>query len=154
MLQASDYIIIVCAIIAAAIGITYYIGRRNQKKNYEAHELVDQYRMVTPILVIDKKYEKPSLNNMPQKYYNNIPKKSRMQKMCILKAKVGPQITTLFCDKNVYDVLVPGKTFKVELSGSLVLGISGMNLADKKDKTFREKMAVKTEEIRKKNPNI
>lgn len=154
MLQASDYIIIVCAIIAAAIGITYYIGRRNQKKNYEAHELVDQYRMVTPILVIDKKYEKPSLNNMPQKYYNNIPKKSRMQKMCILKAKVGPQITTLFCDKNVYDVLVPGKTFKVELSGSLVLGIPGMNLADKKDKTFREKMAVKTEEIRKKNPNI
>ena len=154
MLQASDYFIIVCAIIVAAIGITYYIGRRNQKKNYEAHELVDQYRMVTPILVIDKKYEKPSLNNMPQKYYNNIPKKSRMQKMCILKAKVGPQITTLFCDKNVYDVLVPGKTFKVELSGSLVLGISGMNLADKKDKTFREKMAVKTEEIRKKNPNI
>ena len=154
MLQASDWIIIICAIILAVLGITYYMGRRNQKKSYEAHELLDQYRMVTPILVIDKKYEKPSPSNMPQKYYDNIPKKSRMKKMCILKAKVGPQITTLFCDKNVYDVLTTGKTYEVELSGSLILSIPGMNLADKKDKTFREKMAVKGEEIRKNNPNV
>ena len=143
MLQTSDYFIILCVVVAAVFAIVYYWGRRNQRKSFEAQDLLEHYKMVTPILVIDKKYARPKLDNMPKSYYESISKKSRLRKMCIIKAKVGPQITTLFCDKNVYDVLVPKKTYKVELSGALILGIQGMNLADKKNKTLREKITVR-----------
>jgi len=62
--------------------------------------------------------------------------------MPIVKAKVGPQILTLMCDKNIYDVLVPKKTMKVELAGIYITKVSGMNLEDKKNKTFREKLGL------------
>ena len=64
----------------------------------------------------------------------------------MIKAKVGPQIVTLISDKNVFDVLVPKKTYKVELSGLYIVGIVGMNLANKKKKTIREKLTVFSKE--------
>jgi hypothetical protein len=62
--------------------------------------------------------------------------------MPIVKAKVGPQIATLLCDKNIYDNLPVKKTVKVELAGVYITSIIGFNLEDKKNKTFREKMSL------------
>lgn len=55
------------------------------------------------------------------------------------KGKVGPQIVTLITEKNVYDVIVPKKTVKVELSGLYLVNVVGVNLQDKKKKTWRER---------------
>ena len=57
----------------------------------------------------------------------------------MVKAKVGPQIVTLITEKNVYDVIVPKKTVKVELSGLYLVNVVGVNLQDKKKKTWRER---------------
>ena len=62
--------------------------------------------------------------------------------MAIIKAKVGPQITTLMCDKPVYDILPVKKNVKVEMAGIYIVGIKGVNLADKKKKTIREKLTL------------
>ena len=62
--------------------------------------------------------------------------------MPIVKAKVGPQITTLLCDKNVYDVLPNKKTIKVELAGIYISRVIGMNLEDKKKKTIGQKISL------------
>ena len=40
----------------------------------------------------------------------------------------------------------PKKTYKVELSGLYIVGIVGMNLANKKKKTIREKLTVFSKE--------
>lgn len=62
--------------------------------------------------------------------------------MCMIKAKVGPQIVTLITEKNVYDVIVPKKTVKVELSGLYLVNVVGVNLQDKKKKTWRERASL------------
>lgn len=142
MFTLTDALIIICIAVAIFLFFTTRLGKKRQQESIEAQTLLEQHKMVTPILVIDKRYEKPSLDNMPKSYYDKLPAKSRRNKYGIIKAKVGPQIVTLFCDKNVYDIFVPKKTYKVELAGTIILGIEGMNIEDKKDKTLREKLAI------------
>ena len=74
--------------------------------------------------------------------YEKLPKTAHMRKMPIVKAKVGPQITTLMCDKTIYDALVVKKTVKVELAGIYISRIVGLNLEDKKKKTFGQKVSL------------
>ena len=137
-----DIVIIISVIVVIIIALMYHFGRKNYAKNLEAQSFINQYKTVTPILVIDKRFEKPSPQNLPKYIYEKLPKTSHIRKMPIVKAKVGPQITTLLCDKNVYDVLPSKKTIKVELAGIYISRVIGMNLEDKKKKTFREKVSL------------
>ena len=137
-----DIVIIISVIVVIIIALMYHFGKKNYAKNLEAQSFINQYKTVTPILVIDKRFEKPSPQNLPKYIYEKLPKTSHIRKMPIVKAKVGPQITTLLCDKNVYDVLPSKKTIKVELAGIYISRVIGMNLEDKKKKTFREKVSL------------
>ena len=137
-----DIVIIISVIVVIIIALMYHFGKKNYAKNLEAQSFINQYKTVTPILVIDKRLEKPSLQNLPKNIYEKLPKTAHIRKMPIVKAKVGPQITTLVCDKNVYDVLPNKKTIKVELAGIYISRVIGMNLEDKKKKTIGQKISL------------
>ena len=141
-MSVGDILIIVSIILAVVVCVIFYVGKKNYAKNIEAQSFINQYKMVTPILVIDKRYEKPSEQNLPKNIYEKLNKTAKLRKMPIVKAKVGPQITTLLCDKNIYDNLAVKKTVKVELAGIYISNIVGLNLEDKKNKTWREKLSV------------
>lgn len=137
-----DIVIIISVIVVIIIALMYHFGKKNYAKNLEAQSFINQYKTVTPILVIDKRLEKPSLQNLPKNIYEKLPKTAHIRKMPIVKAKVGPQITTLLCDKNVYDVLPNKKTIKVELAGIYISRVIGMNLEYKKKKTIGQKISL------------
>ena len=141
-LSVGDILIIASIIIAVALFVMFRIGKKNYAKNLEAQTIINQYKMVTPILVIDKKFEKPTADNLPKNIYEKLPKSAKLRKMPIVKAKVGPQITTLMCDKNIYNNLPVKKTVKVELAGVYISNIIGLNLEAKRNKTWREKLSV------------
>ena len=137
-----DIVIILAVVVVIVISILYHFGKKNYAKNLEAQSFINQYKTVTPILVIDKRFEKPTPHNLPKNIYEKLPKTAHIRKMPIVKAKVGPQILTLMCDKNVYDVLAVKKTVKVELAGIYISKIVGMNIEDKKKKTFGQKVSL------------
>ncbi len=141
-MSVGDILIIVSIILAVAVCVIFYVGKKDYANNIEVQSFINQYKMVTPILVIDKRYEKPSEQNLPKNIYEKLNKTAKLRKMPIVKAKVGPQITTLLCDKNIYDNLAVKKTVKVELAGIYISNIVGLNLEDKKNKTWREKLSV------------
>jgi hypothetical protein len=141
-MQFGDIIIIAAVVVAVALGVMFYLGKKNYAKNLEAQSFINQYKMVTPILVIDKRFERPTPENLPKNIYEKLPKSAHIRKMPIVKAKVGPQITTLMCDKRIYDNLAVKKTVKVELAGIYISSIIGLNLEAKRNKTWREKMSV------------
>lgn len=111
------------------------------RRMIQAQDFIDQNRMTVQIFVIDKKQEKPSPTNLPKSVYEQMPKTTRMRKANLVKAKVGPQIVTLMCDKPVFEVLPVKKSIKVDLAGMYIITVTGMNLADKKKKTFSEKIS-------------
>ena len=78
---------------------------------------------------------------MPKAVFDQLPKKAKAKKAFLVRAKVGPQIVTLMCDKPVFNVMPVKKNVKVELAGMYIVGITGMNLEDKKNKTWGEKLS-------------
>ena len=131
-----DFVIIASVVIVIGLYVAYRIGKKNYVKNLEAQSFINQYKQVAPVLIIDKKFERPTEKNLPKNIYEKLPKAAKMRKMPIVKGKVGPQVLTLMCDKNVYDVLIPKKTMKVEIAGIYITRVVGMNLEDKKNKTL------------------
>lgn len=141
ILNASDIMIIVIVVLAIAIFLMYRMNRKAMGQMIQAQDFIDQNRTTVQIFVIDKKQEKPSTSNMPKAVFEQMPKKAKMRKANLVRAKVGPQIVTLMCDKPVYNVIPVKKNVKVDLAGMYIVGITGMNLEDKKKKTFTEKIA-------------
>lgn len=137
----SDIIIIVGIIVVAILAGMYYLNKKSMRRMIQAQDFIDQNRMTVQIFVIDKKQEKPSPTNLPKSVFDQMPKTARMRKANLVKAKVGPQIVTLMCDKPVFDVLPVKKSIKVDLAGMYIITVTGMNLQDKKKKTFTEKIS-------------
>jgi len=142
--NATDISIIVIIVLAIVLAVVYSLSRKNYKKVIEAEDFIKANKQVASIFVIDKRYEKPTEKNVGKLIYEKLENSAKRRKMCMVKAKVGPQIVTLICDKNLYDIITPKKTIKVELSGLYIVNIVGVNLANKKKKTWREKITLFT----------
>ncbi|MBR5590846.1 MAG: hypothetical protein IKW40_04915 [Anaerotignum sp.] len=140
-MNASDITIIIIIALAIAIYFAYRMNRKAMGQMIQAQDFIEANRQTVQIFVIDKKNEKPSTSNMPKMVYDQLPKKAKAKKAFLVRAKVGPQIVTLMCDKPVFDVMPVKKNVKVDLAGMYIVGITGMNLEDKKKKTFTEKLA-------------
>ena len=139
-MNASDIMIIIIVLLAIGIFFAYRMNRKAMGQMIQAQDFIDANRQTVQIFVIDKKNEKPSATNMPKAVFDQLPKKAKAKKAFLVRAKVGPQIVTLMCDKPVYQVMPVKKTVKVDLAGMYIVGITGMNLEDKKKKTLSEKV--------------
>lgn len=127
---------------AAILIFFYFYNRRNYKKYIESQDLIEKTKMQGQIFVIDKKFSRPTKNNLPTNIFKEIPTTAKLQKLGIIKAKVGSQIVTLVCDKDIYEILPTKKTIKVELAGLYVVSVVGADLSKKKKKTIAEKAKI------------
>jgi len=89
----------------------------------QQQSLINQHKVVTSILVIDKKKEKITKANLPKMVVDQVPKMYRLRKMPLVKAKIGPQVMTLLCDEKIFKKLPTKKMVKVELAGIFIVGI-------------------------------
>lgn len=108
---------IVFGVVAAILAVLYFFGKKMQKRQAEAQEQIDSGKQVTSILVIDKKRLKPKESGLPQIALGQLPWYAKNQKLPIVKAKIGPQIMTLMCDAEIFDIIPVKKECKVALSG-------------------------------------
>lgn len=121
-------LIVAVVIIAVLVGL-YFWGSKLQKKYDEQQTLIDQNKQVVQLFVIDKKKDKITNVKLPKQVKEQFPKRYTRKKMPIVIAKIGPQITTLLCDENIYKDLPVKKQVKVELAGIFIVGIRGGKLA-------------------------
>lgn len=119
-------ILIVLLVIAGVLVGLYFVGRKLQTKMDQQQALINQHKVVTSILVIDKKKEKITKANLPKMVVDQIPKMYRFRKMPLVKAKIGPQVMTLLCDDKVFKKLPTKKMVKVELAGIFIVGIKSV----------------------------
>ena len=138
----SDVLIIVTVVLVIILAGLYYFNKVSMRKMVQAQDFIENNRTTVQIFVIDKKQEKPSLTNLPKAVYEQMPKTTKMRKANLVRAKIGPQIVTLVCDKPVYSVLPVKKNVKVDLAGIYIVGITGMKLENKKKKTLTERMTL------------
>lgn len=119
-------ILIVLLVIAVVLVGLYFVGRKLQTKMDQQQTLINQHKVVTSILVIDKKKEKITKANLPKMVVDQVPKMYRFRKMPLVKAKIGPQVMTLLCDDKVFKKLPTKKMVKIELAGIFIVGIKSV----------------------------
>ena len=108
---------IVMGVVAVILAVLYFMGKKMQKKQAEAQDQIDASKQVASILVIDKKKLKPKESGLPEVALSQLPWYAKAQKLPIVKAKIGPQIMSLMCDAEVFEILPVKKECKVALSG-------------------------------------
>ena len=127
---------IILVLIVAAL---YFLNRAAYKKMDEQQALIDSTKMSATIYVIDKKRDKLKNINLPKAAQAQIPAYAKMVKMYFVKAKIGPQIVTLMCDKNVFNAVPLKKNIKAHISGMYLVDFVGLKSADEMKKERKEK---------------
>lgn len=138
---------IVLAVVVVVLGVLYFVGRKMQRRQGEAQQQMEANKMVASMLIIDKKMMKITESGLPQIAIDSTPKYLRWKKVPIVKAKVGPKVTSLVADQEVFNVLPVKKEVKVEISGMYITGIKSVRGGSveltKKQKKEKEKAARK-----------
>ena len=128
-------------IILIAIAVIYIFYQKNVgRKSDETKELIQKTKQELTVFVIDKKFERPTPENTSAAVYEKIKGLNKTRKIGIIRGKVGPRIYSFMCSKDVYNVIPVKKSVKVMASGLYIISVVGINLADKKKKSMREKM--------------
>ncbi len=144
-MNAWGIVAIVLGVILVILGVLYYVGRRMQRRQGEAQQQMEANKMVTSMLIIDKKMMKITESGLPQLAIDSTPKYLRWKKVPIVKAKVGPKVMTLVADQEVFDIMPVKKEVKVEISGMYITGIKSVRGGSveltKKQQKEREKAA-------------
>ena len=114
-------VILIIAVIAAIIlGVLYFVGRKMQAKQEDQRAQLDQMAQTVNMLVIDKKRMKIMDAGCPKMVTDNIPKRARLSKVPVVKAKIGPKITPLLCDCLLY-TSVTGSTSTLLDAGTCLI---------------------------------
>ena len=120
-------VILIIAVIAAIIlGVLYFVGRKMQAKQEDQRAQLDQMAQTVNMLVIDKKRMKIMEAGFPKMVTDNIPKRAKMSKVPVVKAKIGPKITPLLCDEAIFDDVPVKAEIKAVVSGIYITSIKNL----------------------------
>ncbi len=119
--------IVVLAILIIATIVLYFMGKKMEKKQAEQQAVMEQNKQTVSMLIIDKKKVKLKDAGFPQAVLEQAPKMSRNMKVYVVKAKIGPQITSLLCDDKIFDSVPVKKEVKATISGMYILGVKGLH---------------------------
>lgn len=141
MPQWLTILLIVIAVMAVVLGLLYYFGNKMQKKANASQEMIEQSKVVTSALIIDKKKLKAKDSSLPQIVQEQIPVYLRWRKLPMVKAKIGPKIATLLCDEAVYNQLPLKKMVKIELAGLYIVSVKGGKVEAPVKVTWRNRLS-------------
>jgi hypothetical protein len=142
MLGTLDIVLIIFGVVVAIGAGLFFFNRWAWKRMDTQQTLIDRSKQLTSIYVIDKAKMKASQANLPKVVQEQLPRMYKFMKLPFIKAKVGPQVVTLMCDKEVYNALPLKKQVKVELAGIYIVAMPGM----KTKKELKEQKKAKAAE--------
>ena len=115
--------IILGIIVAALVAGYFYLKKKMEQKLELQKELVDQHKVTTNILILEKRMDKVQNANIPKSVVEQIPKIYKFRKVPIVKAKIGSQVMDLLCDEEIFNKLPEKKSVKVDLAGIFIAGV-------------------------------
>ena len=146
--------LIVIGVLVAILVVLYFLGKKAQKKQAEQQVLLEQNKQTVSMLIIDKKRMKIMDAGFPKMVTDNIPKRARLSKVPVVKAKIGPKITPLLCDEAIFDDVPVKAEIKAVVSGIYITSIKNLrNVAPPapEKRGIRAKLAKKSAEFMNKN---
>ncbi len=156
-------ILIVLAVLVIGLVVLYILGNKMQKKQMDQREQINAAAQSTSMFIIDKKIMPVKDAKLPKTVMDQLPKRYLKAKLPMVKAKVGPQVTTLICDESIYEEVPKHGEVKASISGIYLVGVRALHKktrqmqqaeqleenGKKKKRTMREKMIKRQAEYQK-----
>ncbi len=119
-------LLVIGLVLLAAVVALYIYGSKMQKKSEQAQKDMMVGAQTYSILVIDKKMMKLKEAGFPSVVIEQTPKYLRGSKVPVVKAKIGPKVTTLMCDAKVFDLIPVKKEVKAVMNGIYIIDVKGL----------------------------
>ena len=147
-------LLVIAIVLVVTMVVLYFLGKKAQKKKEEQDEQMKAVAQTVTMLVIDKKRMKLRDAGLPAQVMEQTNKMMQRAKMPIVKAKVGPKITTFIADEQIFDEIPVKREVKAMISGIYIVSVKNIRgtMAQpegKKKKSWRSKLLKKQQELRK-----
>ena len=119
-------LLVILAILIIACIVLYFLGKKAEKRQAEQKEKLDAAAQTMSMLIIDKGRLRLKDAGLPQIVVDNTPKYLRRSKVPVVKAKVGPKVTILMCDAEVFPLIPVKKEVKATVSGIYITAVKGL----------------------------
>ena len=119
--------LVIIAVLIAIIAVLYFLGKKAQKKQADQKDAIEAAKQSVTMLIIDKKRMKLKDAGFPQAVVDQAPKLMRSAKVCVVKAKIGPQIMSLICDDKIFEDVPVKKEVKASVSGMYITEVKGLH---------------------------
>ena len=97
-----NVLLVILVIAVVVLAVLYFLGRKMEKRQVEQQSMMEAAKQVVSILVIDKKKLKAKDSGLPKMVTDQVPWYMKRAKFPIVKAKIGPKVTTLIADERVF----------------------------------------------------
>lgn len=138
-------------IAAIALFLLYHFGQKLQIRQAESQKAIDTYSQTVSLLAIDKKKMKLKAAPFPAEVYEKTPVYLRHLSVYVVKAKIGPKIVNLMCEKNVFEQIPLKVTIQGKISGAYLTEITKGAVPTEKMIEKRRKEKAKAEKKAAKN---
>ena len=146
-----NVVIVVLIVLVAVMAGLYFFGRKAQKKQAAQKQQMDAMAQTVTMLVIDKKKLPLKDAGFPAQVLEQTPRLMRRTKLPIVKAKIGPKVTSLIADSKIYDSIPVKKEVKAVISGLYITEVRGirgpLEVPEKKKKGLMTKLRNKAEKL-------
>ena len=122
-------LLVILVVLIAALIALYFFGKKAQKKQEEQQAQIEAAKQTVSMLIIDKKRLPIKDSGLPQIVIDQTPKRARRAKVPVVKAKIGPKVTSLIADENVYDLIPVKAEIKAMISGIYITSINNFRKA-------------------------
>lgn len=150
MSNGTIILLVILAILIIGVVVLYFVGKRLQKKQEAQQEQINAAAQSASMLIIDKKKVKMKDSGLPAAVIAQTPKLMRRSKVPVVKAKVGPKISTFLCDAEIFDMIPVKKEVKATVSGLYITSVKGLHRpiapAAAKKKSLRSRLKRRYEE--------
>jgi hypothetical protein len=127
-MDPSIIILLVALIFVIALMVWLYKwGKKTIKQQEETRAEMNQSKQYVSMLIIDKKQLRLKNSGLPQTVIDQAPWYQRNNYVSVVKAKVGPQIMVLLCDREIFDMIPVKKEVKAAVSGIYILEVKALH---------------------------
>ena len=123
---------IVLGVLIIGMVVLYIVGNKMQKKQLDQKEQINAAAQPMSMFIIDKKIMPIREAKLPKVVMDQMPKRYQKAKVPIVKAKVGPQVTTLICDDAIYEDVPKHGEVKAMVSGIYLISVKTLHSKTRK----------------------
>lgn len=126
MSLAVKILLVILVILIIALIVLYFFGKKAEKKQADQQKQLEAAAQSVSMLIIDKKRMKLKEAGFPAIVVESTPKYLRRTKVPVVKAKIGPKVTTLMCDEKIFESIPVKKEVKATVSGIYITAVKGL----------------------------